>query len=148
MASKKSKRQQSPAYTREQGRRNAIGNKQRKITFSFSKHIKDDKGIGQSIEEWERLGLLKPLILRMKNLGQHTTLAVRQYNWIKEYHKVDFPPHSEFAEPKHVTGVTWAVMHITDNSKEVVVGYIEEDVFYIIFLDKDHKFWPSELKNT
>lgn len=134
-----------PAYLRVQGNRNAVGNKQRNISFSFSKHIKAE---GQSIEEWDELKLLKPLLLRIKNIGQHTTLTVRQKKWIKEYHKVDFPPDSGFTEPKHVVGVTWAVMHLTDNSKEVVVGYIEDDVFYIIFLDKYHIFWPSKLKNT
>jgi hypothetical protein len=143
----KSKKHQKldPAYLREQGKRTAIGSHQRNITFSFSKHI---KGEGQSIEEWAYLGLLEPLILRLKYLGQHTTLSVRQNQWIKEYHKISFPPESEFKEPKHVTGVIWAVMHITENSKEIVVGYIEEDVFYIVFLDKEHKFWPSKKKNT
>jgi hypothetical protein len=76
-------------------------------------------------------------------------LEVRQNKYIKEYSKVDFPPNSEFKKPTHIGEVTWAVMHITANSKEVVVGYIDEDdVFYIIFLDKEHKFWPTTLKNT
>ena len=144
MVRKKSVRR-DPAYLREQGKRDAYVKKQRNITFSFSKHI---QGEGQTIEEWSNLGLLKKLIIRIKYLGQHPTTVVRQNKWIKEYHKVHFPPNSEFKEPKHVSGVIWAVMHITENSKEVVVGFIEEDVFYIIFLDKDHKFWPSKLKNT
>lgn len=55
---------------------------------------------------------------------------------------MDFPPNSAFTPPKHITGVTWAVIHITPKSKEVVVGFIEDDVFYVIFLDKEHKFWP------
>ncbi len=143
MVSKKKKLRNDPAFLREQGKRSEVGKKQRNITFSFSKHI---KGEGQSIEEWNELGLLEPLILRIKYLGQHSTLEVRQKNWIKEYHKVEFPPESDFKEPKHVVGVTWAVMHITDNSKEVVAGYIEEDVFYIIFLDRDHKFWKCKDK--
>jgi hypothetical protein len=63
--------------------------------------------------------------------------------YIKQYTKVNFPPSSGFNEPKHIVGVTWAVMHITNTSKEVVVGYIEDDVFYIVFLDKNHEFWPS-----
>lgn len=134
-----------PAYLREQGNRGAVGDKQRNITFSFSKHIKAE---GQSIDEWADLGLLEPLIIRIKNLGHHTALTVRQNMWIKEYHKVEFPPNSGFIKPKHVIGVTWAVMHVTDTSKEVVVGYIEDDVFYIVFLDKDHVFWSSKLKNT
>ena len=144
MLSKKNQRN-DPAYIREQGKRKAVGAKQRNITFCLSKQIKAE---GQSIEEWDELGLLKPLLLRLKNLGQHSSLTVRQNKWIKEYHKVNFPPDSGFTAPKHIGEVTWAVMHITDKSKEVVVGYIEEDVFYIIFLDKDHKFWPSQLKNT
>ena len=115
------------------------------ITFSLSKHITAE---GQSIEEWNELGLLGQLNLRMKYVGQHPTLYVRQNQLIKEYHKVEFPPNSGFTHPKHVGDVTWAVMHLTPTSKEVVAGYIEDDVFYIIFLDKDHQFWPSKLKNT
>jgi hypothetical protein len=145
MPSKKNSQKHDPAYLREQGKRTAIGDKQRYLTFTFSKHI---QGEGQTIEEWARLGLLEPLIIRLKYVGQHTTQYVRQNQLIKEYHKVSFPLDSGFREPKHVIGVTWAVMHITNTSKEVVVGYIEEDIFYIIFLDKDHIFWPSKKKNT
>lgn len=142
---KSKKNRKDPAYLREQGKRNAVVNKERNITFSLIKHIKAE---GQSIEEWNTLGLLEKLLLRLKHIGQHSVHVVRQNQWIKEYHKISFPPNSKFTEPKHVSNITWAVMHITNNSKEVVVGYIEDDVFYIVFLDKDHEFWPSQLKNT
>ncbi len=145
MVSKKSKKQNDPAYLREQGKRDAVKKSKRFLTFSFSKHI---RGEGQSIEEWGKLELLGLLVLRLKNLGQYSTIEVRQKGWIKEYHKVNFPPNSKFSEPKHVINVTWAVLHITPTSKEVVVGYIENDIFYIVFLDKDHEFWPSKMKNT
>jgi len=144
MASKR-KQRQDPAYIREQGKREANNKKERNITFCFSKHVIAE---GETFEEWEKLGFLKLLIIRLKYLGQYPALTVRQKKWIKEYHKVDFPPNSKFTEPKHVQNVTWAVMHITPTSKEVVAGYIEDEVFYIIFLDKDHKFWPTKLKNT
>jgi hypothetical protein len=65
------------------------------------------------------------------------------YVSLKQYTKVDFPPDSKFKQPKHLSNETWAVMHITGTSKEVVAGYIEDDIFYIIFLDKEHEFWPS-----
>lgn len=139
------KKKKQAAYIRKQGARTAVEKKQRKLTFSFSKHI---KGEGQSIKEWENLKLLGLLLERIKNLGQYSALEVRQKKWIKEYHKVAFPPDSVFSEPKHITNQTWAVMHITPKSKEVVVGFIEDEVFYIIFLDKAHQFWPSKLKNT
>jgi len=145
MVNKKKKQLKDPAYLREQGKRDAVIKNDRLLTFSFSKHI---KGEGQSIEEWGALGLLEPLILRLKYLGQYSTLAVRQKKWITEYHKVNFPPNSKFTEPRHIQNVTWAVLHIKPTSKEVVAGYIENEVFYIVFLDKEHNFWPSPLKNT
>ena len=144
MARNKNERK-DPAFLREQGNRSKVGAKVCNITFSLSKHVTAE---GQSIEEWNELGLLGQLNLRMKYVGQHPTLYVRQNQLIKEYHKVEFPPNSGFTHPKHVGDVTWAVMHLTPTSKEVVAGYIEDDVFYIIFLDKEHQFWPSKLKNT
>jgi hypothetical protein len=142
--SNKSERR-DPAYLREQGQKQARGPKQRNITFSFSKHIHTQ---GQTLENWDNEGLLIKLITQIKFVGQYTALQARQNNYVKEYTKVEFPPDSEFKEPKHITGIVWAVMHITTNSKEVIAGYIEDDVFQIIFLDKEHKFWPSTLKNT
>ena len=145
MGNKRKAERNDPAYLREQGNRGAVGKRERYVTFSLSKHI---QGEGQTIEEWNDLGLLGTLLLRIKAVGQHSALDVRRQEMIKEYHKVDFPPNSGFTHPKHVGAVTWAVMHITPTSKEVVVGYFEEDVFYIVFLDKDHRFWPSSLRNT
>lgn len=138
MARDKKEGRKDPAYQREQGTKSAVGAKQRTITFSLAKHI---KGEGKSIEEWNALGLLGELNLRIKLVGQHAALHARQSQMIKEYTKLAFPPESEFTHPKHVGEVTWAVMHITPKSKEVVVGYIEDDVFYIIFLDKEHVFF-------
>lgn len=143
MVSKRAKK--DPAYLREQGKRDAVKKSDRLLTFSFSKHI---KGEGQTIEEWGELGLLTLLTIRLKYLCQYSALIVRQNKWIKEYHKVEFPPNSKFTEPKHIEKVTWAVLHITPTSKEVAIGYIENEVFYIVFLDKEHHFWPTELKNT
>ncbi len=139
------KERKDPAYIREQGARSAKGVKKRNLTFSFIKQIPTQ---GQTIEEWDKLGLLQKLFLRMKYIGQFSVHAAINDGCIKQYSKVDFPPDSGFKAPKHIHNVTWAVMHVTNKSKEVVAGYIEDDVFYIVFLDKDHEFWPSPLKNT
>lgn len=136
----KKKERNDPAYLREQGKLEARGTKKRRITFSFTKQIPTQ---GQTIEEWSNLGLLGDLLLRMKHVGQFTAQEALQKGHIKQYTKVDFPPDSEFTSPKHIFNVTWAVMHINTTSIEVVAGYLEDDVFYIIFLDKDHKFWPT-----
>lgn len=41
----------------------------------------------------------------------------------------------------------WAVIHIKPKSKEVVAGFLENDVFYIVFLDKEHNFWDTDLQD-
>jgi len=66
---------------------------------------------------------------------------------IKKYG--EFPPKdkSDFAYPVYLhPGVCWVAIHI--EGKKRVAGYIEDNVFYIIFLDKDHGFWISEKKHT
>ncbi|MEY5040483.1 MAG: hypothetical protein RLZZ414_4, partial [Bacteroidota bacterium] len=54
MSLKKNNRK-DPAYLREQGKRKAQEKKQRKISFSLTKHITTQ---GQTIEQWDELGLL------------------------------------------------------------------------------------------
>ncbi|WP_295651517.1 hypothetical protein [uncultured Mucilaginibacter sp.] len=134
------KERKDPAYLREQGNREAQTKKVRKITFSLIQLIVNTEG--QTLQEWEELGLLSDMNERLQFVGQFSCQEAIQKQYLKPYTKVSFPPDSEFTQPKHISSVDWTVMHITSKSKEVVVGYIEDDTFYIVFLDKDHKFWP------
>lgn len=136
MSSNKSK-----GYVRIRGRRPAVGQKIKTITFSW---VKLDVNQGQSIDEWEKEGLLSVMCEMMRQVGQYSSTQVLACRMIKQYTKVGFPPNSLFEEPKHVSPVYWAVIHIKPKSKEVVAGYLEEEVFYIVFLDKEHKFWPTK----
>ena len=106
-----------------------------------------DKTQGQTIVEWERLGLLSTFIARTQQISNLEYQQALAQQLIKQYTKVGFPEKSEFKEPKHVTPSHWAVIHITQNSKEVVVGYLENNVFYIVFLDKEHKFWITDIQS-
>ena len=119
MRKPKGEDRRDPAYIREQGKRETQEKKRRKISFSFSMHISSQ---GQTFEEWDQSGLLAPLYIMMKFVGQYSVQEALQNKYIKQYTKVDFPPNSGFTAPKHIPNVTWAVMHITNNSKEVVAG--------------------------
>lgn len=134
-----------PAYQREQGTRSAKEKKGRTITFSL-KEVLPHVEPGQTSKEWEEEGLLSLLYERMRFVSQFSCQEALQNGCIKRYTKVGYPPNSEFKQPKHINADIWAVMHITQNSKEVVAGYIEDDVFFIIFLDKEHKFWPMSAR--
>lgn len=57
----------------------------------------------------------------------------------------DFPPpeKTRFVHPQHVPeDACWARIHIT--GKAVLAGHIVEDTFFIVFLDKTHKFYLTK----
>lgn len=90
MSPKKDKR--DPAYLREQGDREAKSKKVRKITFSYIKLITSTEG--QSLEEWEKLGLLAEMNKRLQFVGQFSCQEALQKQYLKTY--TDFPPNSNF----------------------------------------------------
>lgn len=57
----------------------------------------------------------------------------------------DFPDiqNTLYEKPNHIPfDAEWARIHI--NGKSVIVGHIIENTFYIVFLDKSHKFWLTK----
>lgn len=108
--------------------------------------LKDfDRTQGQSFGEWQEDKLLSLALDRLSQVCSLTMREATTQQIIKRYDKVDFPPETAFTHPKHVpVGVTWASMHV--QGKECVIGYVEENIFHIVFLDKDHQFWISKKK--
>lgn len=138
----KSKHKQPPAYQREQGKRGPQISKKRTLIFSLHQLI--DNTQGQTLKEWENLGHLSEMNQMMRHLGKYTCEEALQEGCIKQYGT--WPKDSKFTEPKHLPGVNWGSMHITKKSKEVVAGFFEDNIFNIIFLDKEHLFYPVAKK--
>ena len=118
------------------------GKPKRFVVFS----LKDfDINQGQRFEEWEKEGILSNLLTRLQQISMFSIEEAIQRQIIKPYDT--FPPNSEFYHPKHIPeGVRWATIHI--KGKERIAGYVDENIFYIVFLDKDHKFWIVKKKHT
>lgn len=132
-------------YERKRGNRGIVPTQEREISFSWTKL---DITQGQSIAKWEELSLLSVLCARLQFIGQYSPSEALAKQYIKQYTKIGFPEKSKFKEPKHITPPNyWAVIHITSNSKEVVAGFIENNIYYIVFLDKDHHFWATDIQN-
>ena len=132
-------------YIREQGNKPDKGLKRRVINFNLSKIVPDQ---GQTLQQWSDEGLLVKLTERIKQLGALTREEAIHQKLIKEYPaKTGFPANSKFTKPTYLNPERWAVMHITNNSIEVVAGYLEDDIFYVVFLDKEHQFWPTNIQD-
>ena len=120
------------------------GKQEKYIVFSFKDF---DRNQGQSFKEWQEDDLLALAIDKLSQISNLTMSQAIQQQIIKVYTKVDFPPNTDFVYPKHVKeGVQWASFHV--QGKECVIGYVEENIFFIVFLDKEHVFWKTEKKNT
>ena len=120
------------------------GAKERFIVLS----LKDvDRNQGQSFENWENDKLLALTVTKLQSVCGLTRIEATRQQIIKEYPKGQFPPKSDFYHPKHISNdIAWCSIHI--QGKECVIGYFEDNVFNIVFLDKEHKFWITEKKNT
>lgn len=102
---------------------------------------------GQSFEEWQEVELLALAFQKLRSLCEYTIPQATSLGILKIYTKVPFPPESEFLHPKHVPDdVDWSSMHI--GNKPCIIGYFEDNIFHVVFLDKDHEFWISKKKNT
>ena len=118
------------------------GEPKKLIVFS----LKDfDINQGQSFKDWEKDEILSNLMTRLREVSSFTVTEAQQNKILTIYG--DFPDRTNFQHPKHIPdGVNWAVISI--QGKERVAGYLDDNVFYIVFLDKDHKFWITKKKHT
>ena len=119
------------------------------LTFSF-KDIDETqpKKSPQTFKSWDEENILVSLLERLKDLSKLTRDEATNQQQIKIYG--DFPPSAktDFNYPKYIDKhVAWGVIEGIDGKKRVV-GYIVENTFYIVFLDKEHRFWISEKKHT
>jgi hypothetical protein len=103
-----------------------------------------DRNQGQTFEDWSNEGLL---VNMLNTLRDYCNEPLYKQLGDKFTPYGDFPPKSKFIYPKHVPfGVNWASMHI--NGKSCLGGHIYENIFYVVFLDKNHEFWPCKKKHT
>lgn len=100
---------------------------------------------GQTYDDWERAKLLSALMNKLQQLSQKTLIEAQQERMITIYK--NFPPTSDFKIPKYIHGdVDWAVIKDLKGQKGRIAGYIDGNVFYIVFLDKDHRFYKMKNK--
>lgn len=111
------------------------------MVFSFKDF---DTSQGQTFNQWGDAKLLRILLDKIKEYSKKTIIEATRSGF-NIYG--DFPPKTEFSHPRHITDdAVWASMHI--QGKERVAGHVVGNVFYVVFLDQEHKFWKTEKKHT
>lgn len=101
---------------------------------------------GQSFKDWEDEKLLSKFNEAIKDLTSKPLLQ----QFISDSTKTRYgmwPPNSRVKCPKWLDeSLDWCSIRI--GNKQRIIGYLLEDTFYLVFLDKEHHFWISEKKHT
>lgn len=101
---------------------------------------------GQTYEDWQEKELLAYMLDKFGHICNENRVEAEQKKFIKVYG--EFPKNSEFENPFLDLELNWAVIMKIKGQKPRVAGYIDGHIFYVVFLDFDHKFYPSTKKNT
>jgi len=112
-----------------------------KVSFE---HLDTSQKYGSSFRDWQKVGLLSTMMETLR--GYCCSPLLEQKDGQKFAIYGDFPSDSSlFEEPRHTPpDALWARIHI--NNKSIVAGHIVRSTFYVVFLDKTHKFYMT--KNT
>ncbi|WP_139058335.1 hypothetical protein [Shewanella sp. HN-41] len=135
-----------------------------RCSFNFS-YFSPDKG-GQCWEEWSNSKGANSLESLMNKLTCYTESPLSYWESqrvgagglkVLEFY-ASFPKHSKFKQPPSVPhDVRWGRFRMT--SKVRLAGFVvptsldgkknsegilfNSNIFYVVFLDKDHEFWPT-----
>lgn len=101
---------------------------------------------GQTYNEWQTEGLLAYMLEKFGYICNVNRIEAEQNKFIKVYG--EFPINSEFENPYPDRELEWGAIMKIAGQKGRVGGHIIGHIFYVVFLDSEHKFYPSEKKNT
>ncbi|MCU0445780.1 MAG: hypothetical protein MUE85_12775 [Microscillaceae bacterium] len=137
----------------EKDRNNKVGKKESKSTvipflsFSFQYFDKNQIPPGQSFKKWEQDGLLSSFIEKIFQLSSENRKTAQSKKMLSIYG--EFPPKNKtdfklpvFSIPENAE---WGTIQDIGGQKVRVAGFIIDNIFYIVFFDKEHKFWKSDI---
>lgn len=139
----------SKRYSRSQGNKPRKGNKAsiKKVVVSY---IYLDRSQGQTFEQWDKT---EGRLLRWGNIVQRlnalTTeqalrLVIVKYTDKSKFDSHNMPKKSKWTYPRRLNNkeIIWCKIVVMNLVR--VIGFMEENIFYVVFLDENHEFYPTE----
>ena len=118
-----------------------------RLAFSFKDFDIKQIPPGQSYDTWQEDKLLAYLLIKFGHICALNIVEAQQEKFLKIYG--NFPVKTDFKAPQHITDdVNWAVIMDIKGQKGRVAGHIIDNIFYVVFLDQEHRFYISEKRNT
>lgn len=96
-----------------------------------------------SFRDWQKVGLLSHALETLQGYCKRPLREQIDGDKFTIYTSFPSAEKTKFEYPKHVPeDAHWARIHV--NGPAVLVGHIVGDTFYLVFLDKTHKFWLTK----
>jgi len=111
-----------------------------KVSFQY---LDTAQKYGSSFKDWQKAGLLSKAMDTLR--GYCRRPLVEQLDGDKFTTYSGFPAKGDtlFEYPQNVPlDANWARIHVTGAA--VLIGHIVNDTFYVVFLDKTHKFYLTK----
>ncbi|MAY83609.1 MAG: hypothetical protein CMP59_05690 [Flavobacteriales bacterium] len=153
MGGKRGKGRKKSKYLREQGSQADLQPKSKLKRVVVSYFYLDIKQ-GQTLEKWDETpGRLLKWEKLITQLNSRTIRQAITDRIIIVYKDLDadihnMPKKSKWKFPEALKGkdITWCKIEVMQKVR--VIGFMEDNIFYAVFLDEDHEFFPTEPRNT
>lgn len=114
------------------------------ISVSF-KYFCNVDGVGQSIASWHDDGSLSDLVDKLTYLTSNGITKVISDGIFTNYNRFPESSVNDFKCPEGLSeDEDWGVIKNIGGQKRRVAGFLKENIFYIVFFDRDHLFWKSK----
>ena len=132
-----------------QGRNGEIRNVKRNVAdnyISFSFRYFEDSNIppASSLQTWDCDDTLLDMLRELVHLSKYNITQLQSSKRITLYG--EFPPRTlnDFPLP---TGLSkdenWGTLRNIGGQRARIAGFLKDNIFYIVYLDKEHKFYKS-----
>ncbi|NYA25790.1 hypothetical protein HZI65_07130 [Haemophilus haemolyticus] len=118
---------------------------ERYISFSFRYFQNTDQLPAQSLETWHTDGSTIDLLRSLAHISQRNITELQAGDKKLTLYK-SFPNKqvNEFSCPSGLSeDENWGCLRNIGGQKARVAGFLKNNIFYIVFLDKEHKFYKS-----
>lgn len=116
------------------------------ISFKYFKNI--DIAPAQSINTWKAEDRIFDMLLALKDISSnHATIV--QTSRLTLYEEYPSKDKNEFTLPENLpSDIKWGTIQNIGGQKARIAGFLKDNIFYLVYLDKNHRFWITKPKNS
>jgi hypothetical protein len=116
------------------------------ISFKYFKDTDIDPA--QSINTWKAEDRILDMLLALKDISSNNATIV-QTSRLTLYGEYPSKDKNEFPLPADLPSeIKWGTIQNIGGQKARIAGFLKDSIFYLVYLDKNHRFWITKPKNS